>query len=361
MAADSDDEKRLEKAIRELGDALSCGAVSPASSPWEVAVGFLWKQRFKYEDLRVTMLLLEKNDYMFSFDLKSGYHHVDIAQEHWKYLGFTWKGHYYVFTVLPFGLSSACYIFTKLVRPMVGYWRAKGLRIIVYLDDGLCAVAGEDKALEASALVKSTLENAGFMANVEKSVWTPTQRLHWLGFVVDLSKGHIEVPGERIKALQRKLESVSRMETLCARQLASVIGTIISMSLAIGTVSRFMTRSIYRLLESRISWWDTLTITPDAHQELKFWRACLTDYNSQPIWHSPSAVRVVYSDASDTGFGGYVVEHGACVAYGQWTEHEARKSSTWRELAAVLNVLLAVATKLMSGGLLTIGTWPVFY
>ena len=51
---------------------------------------FLWKNRFKYEDLRVAMLLLERNDFMFSFDLKSGYHHVDIAQEHWKYLGFRW-------------------------------------------------------------------------------------------------------------------------------------------------------------------------------------------------------------------------------------------------------------------------------
>ena len=37
---------------------------------------FLWKQTFKYEDLRVAMLLLERGDYMFSFDLKSGYHHM---------------------------------------------------------------------------------------------------------------------------------------------------------------------------------------------------------------------------------------------------------------------------------------------
>ena len=61
---------------------------------------FLWKNRFKYEDLSVAMLLLERNDSMFSFDLKSGYHHVDIAQEHWKYLGFRWGGHYYCFTLL---------------------------------------------------------------------------------------------------------------------------------------------------------------------------------------------------------------------------------------------------------------------
>ena len=40
---------------------------------------YLWKQKFKYEDLRTAMLLFEKDDYLFSFDLKSGYHHVDIA------------------------------------------------------------------------------------------------------------------------------------------------------------------------------------------------------------------------------------------------------------------------------------------
>ena len=103
---------------------------------------FLWKQRFKYEDLIVAMNLFEKGDYLFSFDLKAGYHHIDIAEEHCKYLGFSWQKRYYVFTVLPFGLSTACYIFTKIVRPLVHYWRAKGLRIVVYLDDGLCAVAG---------------------------------------------------------------------------------------------------------------------------------------------------------------------------------------------------------------------------
>ena len=30
---------------------------------------FLWKQKFKYEDLRTAMLLFERGDYLFSFDL----------------------------------------------------------------------------------------------------------------------------------------------------------------------------------------------------------------------------------------------------------------------------------------------------
>ena len=68
---------------------------------------FLWKQKFKYEDLRVAMMLFRSGELMFAFDLKSGYHHVEIARHHQKFLGFKWKGQNYVFVVLPFGLFAA--------------------------------------------------------------------------------------------------------------------------------------------------------------------------------------------------------------------------------------------------------------
>lgn len=158
---------------------------------------FLWKQKLKYEDLRVAMLLFQKGNYMFSFDLKSGYHHVDIAEAHCKYLGFFWSGRFYEFTVLPFGLSTACYIFTKLLRPLVRYWRSLGLRIVVYLDDGLCAATGRSGAAAASLLVRDSLDKAGFVAHPTKSIWEPTQRLPWLRFIIDLLLGQIEVPPDK--------------------------------------------------------------------------------------------------------------------------------------------------------------------
>ena len=56
------------------------------------------------------------------------------------FLGFSWVVNgvrkFFVFTVLPFGLSSAPYIFTKVVRVLVRYWRSHAVRITVYLDDG---------------------------------------------------------------------------------------------------------------------------------------------------------------------------------------------------------------------------------
>ena len=51
---------------------------------------FFWKQSFKFEDMRIVISLPEKGQYLFSFNLKSDYHHVEIAKVHHTYLGFAW-------------------------------------------------------------------------------------------------------------------------------------------------------------------------------------------------------------------------------------------------------------------------------
>ena len=85
---------------------------------------YLWKLKLKYKDLWVAMTMFSKGEFMFTFDLKSGYHHVEIIKFHRWFLGFHWDNVYYTFTVLPFGLSSALYAF---MRPIVCHWRGKGL------------------------------------------------------------------------------------------------------------------------------------------------------------------------------------------------------------------------------------------
>ena len=135
-------------------------------------------------------------------------------------------------------------------------------------------------------------------------------------------------------------------QSIPARVLASVIGKIIAMSLALGPVTRLMTRSLYAVLNSRLSWWQQLTLSKEAMEELVFWKNHMHKLNGQNLWPSPSAVRVVYSDASNTGYGGYSVEHGGHIAWGQWSKEEAQQSSTWRELKAVRLVLEAFSIKL---------------
>lgn len=102
---------------------------------------FLCNFKFRLEDNSVARHMFNTGDYLFSFDLKSAYHHIEIHPDYRGYLGFRWKyqgrEEYFVFNVLPFGISTAAYIFTKVTRVAVRYWRKQGMRIIMYLDDGL--------------------------------------------------------------------------------------------------------------------------------------------------------------------------------------------------------------------------------
>jgi hypothetical protein len=63
---------------------------------------------------------IKLKSYMFAFDILLAYHHVDIYEPHTEFLGFSWTVNgcitFLKFIVLPFGLSTACYLFTKLTR-----------------------------------------------------------------------------------------------------------------------------------------------------------------------------------------------------------------------------------------------------
>lgn len=126
--------------------------------------------KFKLEGIKEALDFVQKDGFMFKFDLSSGYHHIDLHPPMFKYFGFSWSGKFYVFTSLPFGLSSAPFIFTKILRYLVRFWREMGIYIVLYLDDGFCFADNYSDCLQASNFVKDTLVKAGFVVNEEKSL-----------------------------------------------------------------------------------------------------------------------------------------------------------------------------------------------
>ena len=116
--------------------------------------------------------MFTREDFLFKFDLKSGYHHLDIFEPHQKYLGFAWETDnnisYFMFTVMPFSLSTACYAFTKFMWPLVKYWRSRGLRTVLYLDDGIVAVKGKENPDHESSQVRQDLTKAGLMQSLSE-------------------------------------------------------------------------------------------------------------------------------------------------------------------------------------------------
>ena len=127
----------------------------------------LFKFRFKYEDTKLAREIFHQYDFLYGYDLKSAYHHIEIVELHREYLGFAWEidgaNRYFVFNVLPFGLATAGYIFTKVLREVVKYFRSKGTQIIMFLDDGLGGGKDFESCQKSSQFVKFQLQKLGFL------------------------------------------------------------------------------------------------------------------------------------------------------------------------------------------------------
>jgi hypothetical protein len=66
----------------------------------------LGKKVFKFEGLKDLADLAEMGDLAVSYDLMSGYYHVGLSPRSSTFVGFCWKGQYYEYNCLPFGLPQ---------------------------------------------------------------------------------------------------------------------------------------------------------------------------------------------------------------------------------------------------------------
>lgn len=314
----------------------------------------LWKQSVKFEDMRTAKLYIKNNAFLFKYDIHSAYHHLDIFETHTKYLGFSWnfggKTRYFKFLVLPFGLSSACYIFTKLTRPLVKKWRGEGKQIVMYLDDGLGVNSNETLCNDMAIQVKADLIQSGFVPKVEKSLWTPTKALIWLGTDIDTEKGIFQIPEKRLQKIILTISKIdnclSKKNKVHVRKVASLVGQIISTSMVVGDIVYLMTKYLTIDINRALSWNSNIDLSDDSLDQIYFWRQNLHEVNIKYFNHDVSCQRIVYSDASNTGYGGYSVENPFSIAHGMWSDIEKTNSSTWKELTAVKKVFLSLLTQL---------------
>ena len=76
---------------------------------------------FKQEGIDIVCENIVYGDEFISIDLKDGFHHCSVQISFQNSLGFQWKGKFYIFNVLPFGLNISPYYFNKTLRPVVQY------------------------------------------------------------------------------------------------------------------------------------------------------------------------------------------------------------------------------------------------
>ena len=86
----------------------------------------------------------------------------------------------YQFQCLPFGLSSAPWVFTKTLKPALALLREMGVRLIAYIDDILIQAESRELARSHAEGLVYLLQCLGFKINQKKSVLE-----QFLGLTVD--------------------------------------------------------------------------------------------------------------------------------------------------------------------------------
>ena len=112
--------------------------------------------------------LLKKGYYMAKLDLTEAYWSIPVSVRSQPYLRFRWKNRVFQFLVLPFGLSSAPRIFTKMMKPIIAALREQGLLLIIFLDDIL--LIGENFSIvkENIRITIGPLTSLGLLVNLSK-------------------------------------------------------------------------------------------------------------------------------------------------------------------------------------------------
>ena len=250
----------------EIEDLLAKGYVQETSSPayccnpLTVAKGkklrlvldlrhvnaFVKYQPVKYDSWELLEQVLEEGDYFVSFDLTAAYNHVGIFPEHRKYLGFSYQfsgvTRYFYYVQLPFGLSSACHVFTKLNRPLVKLWRGMGIRAFMYIDDGIGVFRSAENATKSGPIMKAHLQSAGFLVNDKKSNWDPSPSLTWLGFSYDAVSRVISVPEGKLDKFVKECNCTLGQKAVSPRQIAAIAGQLLAMQKALGPETRLKSR-----------------------------------------------------------------------------------------------------------------------
>ena len=103
-----------------------------------------------------------------------------------------------MFTVLPFGLCSEQFIFTKVMCSLVKFWKRGGIKICVYIDDGLGTSPSLDLTLEEAKFVRNSLTQCGLTINSEKVSLATTKRTYLAGNKDDLINSSFTISENRI-------------------------------------------------------------------------------------------------------------------------------------------------------------------
>ena len=273
-------------------------------------------------------------------DLEDAYFKVPVEEESQIYLAFTLfdqsLGFYriFVFQVMPFGLSSAPWTFTRVLKPIKIHLHLRDMTVFSYLDDFLNLAESPLQVKSQTNFLVSLLNSLGFAVNLRKSSHVPSQSLEYLGVTWNLQDLSLSLPEAKVQKVLNLHRSTLNTPVLSRRDLERIVGYL-------NFTAPF--RPLGRLyLLPIIQWMNSHSTVHNRDSPLPLdssLRRILDPWSNQKALSSPVPMHIpnpseeLMTDASLFGWSGVLLPH---RVEGGWHRSLWFHSMNWKELQAIL-------------------------
>ena len=187
---------------------------------------YLKTPNLKMEHLGKILTSVWQSMWATSLDIMDAFLAVMISKVFQKYFCFHFNGVTYMFLRMPFGLTTAPWAFSRLMRPIKSFLRKWGVTVSSFIDDFLNLASTRDLAKQHTFWTKSVLTWLGFSIE-KKSQQTPTQVIEYLGVEINFKELTMALPTEKVdKILSLTRQSIGSA-SVTRRELESLVGLLL--------------------------------------------------------------------------------------------------------------------------------------
>ena len=186
-------------------------------------------EKTSYASLDQVCTNLKQGNFCAKVDLSQAYRSVPILPDNYCATGLKWKftgcnSYTYMYdNKLCFGASKAPNIFQRITESVTRMVKRRGFKNIhVYLDDFIIVADSYDECLNAFVFLTQLLCRLGFTINWNKVI-PPTQRIVFLGVLIDMIEGTLSILNEKIRS---ELRNWINRTKATKRQLQQIIGKL---------------------------------------------------------------------------------------------------------------------------------------
>ena len=279
-------------------------------------------QHFKMESLKNVIDILQPHSWMASVDLKDAFYSIHVNENYQKFFKFKWKGKLYKYLGMPNGYGEAMRIFTKLLKVPFSVLRSEGHLSVVFVDDTYLQAESQQRCLDNIHDTISLLHSLGFTIHAEKSILQPTQKIEFLGFIIASNEMTIKLSEKKTNTVKNKIRSFLVSQKRTIRELASIIGSIISCFPAEPQGKlHYRNLEYFKITQLRLSQGKFDAKLPplpgEGTLELEWW----LEHIDESVFkiHMPKTDLVIATDASELGWG---ATNGIKPTGGRWEMNE---------------------------------------